>query len=274
MPELPEVETVRRTLRTVLLGRRIDRVHVYDRRLRYPVQVQTLRRRVQGQRIRDIHRRAKYLLLELEDGHHVLVHLGMSGRLVVTPKDAPRLPHVHVVFSLENDHELRFRDPRRFGLVAALTPRGVKTDRRLTKLGVEPLSDGFSADEFYRRTRRLQKPVKNYLMDMKELVGVGNIYANEALFQAGIRPTCPVGRIGLSRWGRLVECVKGVLVEAIEQGGTTINDFQDGTGDEGFFQQRLQVYDRAGEACSRCEGMIRRVILAGRSTFYCPRCQR
>ena len=274
MPELPEVETLRRSLLPTLVGCRIDGVRVYDRRLRYPVRTRTLKRLVAGRHVQDVERRAKYLLLSLEDGGRILIHLGMSGRLSLAPAGEPREPHVHVVFELNDQRELRFRDPRRFGLVDVVTANEIKQDRRLTTLGVEPLSDDFNADRLHTSTRGLRKPIKNFLMDAKKVVGVGNIYASEALFLAGVHPKRAAGRLSLERWRRVVSSVKRVLHDAIERGGTTINDFQNGHGDPGFFQLSLRVYDRDGEPCKRCSGIVRRKVLAGRSTFYCPTCQR
>ena len=241
MPELPEVETLRRSLLPVLVGCRIDDVRVYERRLRYPVVPRTLKRRVAGRRVEGVARRAKYLLIELDDGNRLLIHLGMSGRLSLASAGTPRETHVHVVFALDGDRELRFRDPRRFGLVDAVTAAELEDDRRFTSLGPEPLSAAFRADRVHERTRGLRKPIKNFLMDAREVVGVGNIYASEALFLAGVHPKRAVGRLSLERWTRVVDAVKQVLRQAIRQGGTTINDFQNGAGDPGYFQLSLRV---------------------------------
>ncbi len=273
MPELPEVETVRRTLERELVGRRFDGVDVVERRLRYPVRSAVLRRCAVGRRVVRIGRRAKYLLLELDDAGHVIVHLGMSGTLRLFEADAPRAKHVHVSFRLDDARELRFRDPRRFGLVDFVPPRELERDRRLVHLGVEPLSDEFTGPGFYARSRSLKRSVKSFLMDSRHVVGIGNIYASEALFLAGVRPTRAAGRIGLARWGSIVWAVKEVLGAAIAGGGTTIADFRGGTGDAGGFQSRLEVYDRAAEPCRRCGTTIRRSVILNRSTYFCPSCQ-
>jgi formamidopyrimidine-DNA glycosylase len=274
MPELPEVETVRRSLLPVLVGRRIERVLVRERRLRRQVDPALLKREVCGQVVVDLSRRGKYLLIHLEGERRLLVHLGMSGRLFLTRAATPSARHEHVVFSLDDGQELRFRDPRRFGVVEATTVSALATDRRLSELGVEPLSRACSAKYLYERSRGLRRPVKNFLMDARVLVGVGNIYANEALFLARIHPLRAAGRSGLARWERLTAAVKQVLRDAIRQGGTTLNDFRSGTGEEGYFQVFLRVYQREGEGCPECERPIRKTVLAGRSTFYCPSCQR
>jgi formamidopyrimidine-DNA glycosylase len=179
-----------------------------------------------------------------------------------------------VLFRLDDTWELRFRDPRRFGLVDAIGASELARDRRFTALGLEPLSDEFTGRELYALSRGSRKPVKNFLMDASRIVGVGNIYASEALFLAGIHPRRAAGRLGPGRWEELVASVREVLTAAIERGGTTLRDFHDSSDAEGAFQDQLRVYDRAGEECGRCGGTIRRVVLAGRSSYYCPGCQR
>ena len=274
MPELPEVETVRRSLHTRLVGRRFEAVEVREHRLRRRVDAARLRQGVCGRRVEDLTRRGKYLLIHLEGEQHLLIHLGMSGRLLLVPAGAPLEPHVHVCFDIEGDLQLRFRDPRRFGVVEAMDSSSVKADTRLSQLGVEPLSRACTARYFYERSRGRKRPVKNFLMDSRQVAGVGNIYANEALFLAGIHPRRAAGRVSGPGWERLTRAVKRVLRDAIRQGGTTLNDFRDANGEEGYFQVFLRVYGRHGENCLRCEGAIRCRVLAGRSSFYCTRCQR
>jgi formamidopyrimidine-DNA glycosylase len=274
MPELPEVETVRRSLHTTLVGRRFDAVEVRDHRLRRPVDEVRLRRGVCGRRVEDLTRRGKYLLIHLEGEQRLLIHLGMSGRLLLVPASTPLEPHVHVCFDVEGDLHLRFRDPRRFGVVEAMDSSSINTDPRLSQLGVEPLSRACTARYFYERSRGRKRPVKNFLMDARQVVGVGNIYANEALFLAGIHPQRAAGRVSAPGWERLSRAVKRVLRDAIRQGGTTLNDFRDANGEAGYFQVFLRVYGREGEKCRRCGGAIRRRVLAGRSSFYCCGCQR
>ncbi|MCZ6794843.1 MAG: bifunctional DNA-formamidopyrimidine glycosylase/DNA-(apurinic or apyrimidinic site) lyase [Planctomycetota bacterium] len=274
MPELPEVETLRRSLLTRLVGRRIEEVEVRERRLRYRVDVRRLRRDVRGRRVEDVRRRAKYLLIHLEGDRRLVIHLGMSGRLLVEPAGDALADHVHVVFLLDDGMELRFRDHRRFGLVDSLKGCEVSRDRRFARLGPEPLSDDCDGAYFHERSRGSRKPVKNFLMDSHQVVGVGNIYASEALFLAAVNPRRAAGRVGRATWDRVAGAVKEVLRAAIRQGGTTLNDFQNAAGEEGTFQVSLRVYGREGEPCSRCGRPIRRTVLAGRSTFHCTRCQR
>lgn len=274
MPELPEVETVRRGLLARIVGRRIDGLEVYDRRLRYPVRPRVLERWVVSREVEDVQRRSKYLVIHLEGNGRLLIHLGMTGSLTLCDADRPKEDHVHVLFRLDDSRELRFRDPRRFGLVDAVTSSELGRDRRFSALGAEPLSDQFTGPEFYCRSRGSRRPVKTFLMDSTQVVGVGNIYASEALFRAGVHPRRAAGRLGRERWETLVASVRRVLSDAIDRGGTTIRDFHDARGEAGDFQDHLQVYDRAGEACLRCFGTVRRIVLAGRSTYYCPGCQR
>ena len=274
MPELPEVETVRRTLLPRLKGRRIEGVRVRETRLRSTLDPRRLRRHVTGRRIEDVTRRAKYLILHLEDERRLLVHLGMTGRLLLVESDAPLGDHLHVCFRLDGGLDLRYRDHRRFGLIDCLLDAELATDRRLATLGPEPLSPGCDGAYLHARSRASRKPVKSFLMDARHIVGVGNIYASEALFLARIDPRRPAGRLSRASWDRVSGAVKQVLEDAIRQGGTTLADFRDANGDHGWFQVRLRVYDRAGAACAACGRAIRRVVLAGRSTFFCPRCQR
>ena len=278
MPELPEVETVRRGLERLLPGRRIVSVDVRERRLRFPVDVDALERHVVGRRVTELTRRAKYLLVHLDDdaggeSSRLVIHLGMSGRLLAPRADEPCAPHTHVVFGLDDRRQLRFSDHRRFGLVDAIAASDVATDRRFVHLGVEPLSDECDAAYLFERSRGVRKPVKNFLMDAQQVVGVGNIYACESLHVAGVHPTRAAGRISRERWAKITDAVKGVLSDAIRQGGTTLSDFQNAEGDAGYFQMSLRAYGREGERCARCGDAIRRRVMAGRSTFYCAGCQ-
>ena len=279
MPELPEVETVRRGLQRLLEGEVIEGVDVRETRLRYPVDARRLRRELPGRRVTGLGRRAKYLLIRLEeDGSReeafLVIHLGMSGRIYFSePGETPQL-HTHVIFSISGDRELHFCDPRRFGMVDLVPAALLEEDKRFSNLGVEPLSDECSAEYFFELSRKLRQPVKNFLMDGRRVVGVGNIYASEALFLAGVHPQRAAGRVSLKSWGRITAVVKEVLTEAIRQGGTTLNDFQGPDGTAGYFQVLLRVYGRGGEECLECSSIIRRKVLSGRSTFYCPRCQR
>lgn len=274
MPELPEVEVLRRSLEPHLVGDRIERVVVANPALREPVDAAALRRRVRGREVLGLRRRSKYLLIDLEGGSTLAVHLGMSGRLTLAPADAPPELHEHVSFSLASGRRLRFRDPRRFGLVLALPTVGLAEDPHFARLGPEPLAEGFGGEALRRAARGRRGPVKTFLMDAGVVVGVGNIYASEALHRAGIHPARPVSRISRERWDRLAGAVVAVLSQAIAEGGTTLNDFADGEGRSGYFQVSLSAYDREGEPCRGCDAPIRRTVQSNRSTFYCPRCQR
>ncbi|HXU45567.1 MAG TPA: bifunctional DNA-formamidopyrimidine glycosylase/DNA-(apurinic or apyrimidinic site) lyase [Thermoanaerobaculia bacterium] len=274
MPELPEIEVLRRSLEPHLVGDRIERSEVRDHRLREPIRTRELARRTAGRRIESLGRRGKYLLVHLEGGRTLVVHLGMSGRLTLVPAETPLEPHEHAAFFLASGRRLRFRDPRRFGLLFALPTEDLLDDPHFAHLGVEPLEPGFSGALLQAAARGRRGPVKAFLMDATVVVGAGNIYAAEALFRAGIHPLRSVARIAAPRWNRLAESVAGVLSEAIGQGGTTLNDFADGEGNSGYFQVSLSVYGREGEGCLHCATPVKRAVLSNRSTYYCPRCQR
>ena len=272
MPELPEIETIRRGLGPLLVGRRVLGVEVRDRRLREPIASRSLAR-LRGAAVTGIRRRSKYLLLDTDSGLTLLIHLGMTGQLWVADRDKPRRPHEHVVIALDDGRQLRFADTRRFGLMHVVRSDRLDLHPRLKGLGPEPLDGEVLGERLWRSTRRLKKPVKNFLMDTRAIAGVGNIYACEALHRAGLGPRRPVGRIARPGWDRLVVCLREVLNEAISAGGTTVRDFLNAEGDVGYFAVSLRVYDRKGKPCERCGGSIRRIVQAGRSTFYCPRCQ-
>jgi formamidopyrimidine-DNA glycosylase len=273
VPELPEIEVLRRSLEARLSGRRVLEVRVGSRPLREPLDRRSLKA-LAGRRIERLGRRSKYLLIELERGATLVIHLGMSGRLTLAPEATPREPHEHLSFRLDGGERLRLRDPRRFGLAFVAPTAALEEDRHFRHLGVEPLSPALSGVALARLARGRRGPVKSFLMDGRLLVGVGNIYATESLHRAGIHPARSVARIGAERWNLLALAVVEVLQIAIEEGGTTLNDFTDGAGLEGEFQESLAVYGRAGEPCPTCGAILRRLVQAGRSTFYCPRCQR
>lgn len=274
MPELPEIEVLRRSLEPRIQGDRIERVEVRHAGLREPVRTAELRRRTSGRQIVGLRRRAKYLLIDLEGGQTLVVHLGMSGRLTVVPAAEPLEPHEHVAFFLGSGRRLRLRDPRRFGLVFAEPTAAIPRNPHFVHLGAEPLEPGFGGGFLAEAAAGRRGPVKSFLMDARIVVGLGNIYASEALFRSGVHPNRSVGRISAARWERVASSSVAVLRQAIEQGGTTLNDFADGEGNSGYFQVLLGVYDREGEPCLSCGTPIRRIVQAGRSTFYCPRCQR
>lgn len=274
MPELPEIEVLRRSLEPHLVGDRIEKVEVFNPTLREPVKGRELARRVVGRRVAGLRRRSKYLLIDLEGGSTLVVHLGMSGRLTLVPAGTPPEDHEHVVFTLRSRRRLRLRDPRRFGLVFAAATARLEKDPHFSVLGIEPLEEGFGGKVLRALARGRRGPVKSFLMDARLVVGIGNIYATEALHRAGIHPARSVARISEDRWERLAAAVTAVLRQAIAQGGTTLNDFADGEGRSGYFQVSLAAYDREGEPCFTCGEPIRRLVQSGRSTYYCPRCQR
>lgn len=271
MPELPEVETTRRGIQPHVQGRIIERVIVRQPRLRWPVP-RGLKTRLPGQRVRSVRRRAKYLLIGLDTGTLIL-HLGMSGSLRVVDADTEPGPHDHLDLVFTDDNCLRLRDPRRFGAVL-WTNRHPETHKLLRNLGPEPLGDDFTGEHLYRITRNRRLPVKSLLMDSGVVAGIGNIYANEALFRAGIHPQRASNRISLARYCKLVAAARAVLQESIRQGGTTLRDFRDQDGRPGYFALRLNVYGRAGEACPECQRPIRQRAIGQRSSFYCVHCQR
>jgi formamidopyrimidine-DNA glycosylase len=274
VPELPEVEVLRRSLEPHLIGERIVSVLVRNPALRVRVRPAQLSERTTRRRVLGLRRRSKYLLIDLERDSTLVVHLGMSGRLCVADRRKPAEAHEHVVFRLSSGRDLRFRDPRRFGIVQALTTSTLERSALLRDLGVEPLSAEFDGARLRALASGRRGPVKSFLMDGRLVVGVGNIYASESLHQAGIHPRRSVARIGAVRWDALAAAVRSVLERAIDDGGTTLNDFANGLGEQGYFQTRLAVYDRAGEACARCGTAIRRIVQSGRASYFCPGCQR
>lgn len=271
MPELPEVEITRRGIAPHIEGARIQQMIVREPRLRWPVP-RTLPRRLAGQTIERVSRRAKYLLLHLSNGT-LLLHLGMSGNLRIVPAATAVRKHDHVDWVLANGLALRLHDPRRFGAVL-WTERDPHDHARLRDLGPEPLDpQGFTAEYLYARSRARRPAIKTWLMDSRVVVGVGNIYANEALFLAGIHPRTAAGRVSLARYQRLVPAVRQVLEESIAAGGTTLRDYLKSDGQPGYFKLALRVYGRAGLDCPGCGEPVRQIRLNQRSTFYCPRCQ-
>ena len=273
MPELPEVEVLRRSLERPLVGDRFEAVRVHFPTLREPLCEQRLRR-LEGRRVVGLRRRAKYLWIDASGGETLVLHLGMSGRLTLVARAAPLVDHEHLGFELASGRRLRFRDPRRFGMAFVASTEDLDGDRHCRHLGAEPLAAGFDGAVLADRARGRTAPVKTFLMNASVVVGVGNIYASEALYRAGIHPRRSVARIARRRFDVLAEAVREVLGDAIEQGGTTLNDFADGAGNSGYFQVLLDVYDREGESCTAgCGTGIRRINLSNRSTYYCPRCQ-
>jgi len=275
MPELPEVETARRGLLPHVAGRRVGHVRLRRPDLRWPIprEVEDL---LPGQRIEAIRRRAKYLLLDTAAGS-ALLHLGMSGSLRVLPDDTAVRAHDHVDIGLEGldgapDRVLRFNDPRRFGCLLWQAPGEVHP--LLAGLGPEPLSDDFDGDYLFARSRGRAAPVKTFLMDQAVVVGVGNIYAAEALFMAGISPLRPAGKVSRARYAALADAVKAILAHAIARGGTTLRDFLSPDGAPGYFEQELLAYGRGGAPCPRCGRPMRQALVGQRASVWCGHCQR
>jgi formamidopyrimidine-DNA glycosylase len=270
MPELPEVETTRRGLLPHVAGRRVDHVLLRRPDLRWPIprEVEDL---LPEQRIEGIRRRAKYLLLDTVAGS-ALLHLGMSGSLRVLPGETPVRAHDHVDIVLDSTQVLRFNDPRRFGCLLWQAPG--ETHPLLAGLGPEPLSDDFDGDLLFARSRGRSAPVKTFLMDQAVVVGVGNIYAAEALFMAGISPLREAGKVSRARYAALADAVKAILAHAIRRGGTTLRDFISPDGAPGYFEQELLAYGRGGEPCPRCRRPMKQAMIGQRASVWCGHCQR
>ncbi len=272
MPELPEVETTRRGIAPHIVGEKVAKLVVRNDRLRWPIP-KDLASTIKGEQLRSLTRRGKYLLLEFQAGY-VLWHLGMSGSLrVLPPGQQPSVQtHEHVDLCMANGVVLRFHDPRRFGAVLWANHPVFEHDL-LSHLGPEPLSEDFDWQYLYQKSRKRKQPIKTFVMDSKVVVGVGNIYANEALFAAGIRPTKPAGKLTKAQAEILEEEIKKVLARAIEQGGTTLKDFIGGDGKPGYFAQQLNVYGRGNEPCVNCQKPLKEIRMGNRTTVYCSQCQ-
>lgn len=283
MPELPEVETVRRGLAPVMEGNIIAKAQVNRPDLRWPFP-ENMAERLTGSRVLRLRRRSKYILVDLDSQETALIHLGMSGRMLVSGDllgqfvhDHP-LPekHDHVVLHMETGARITFNDPRRFGAMDLFATDGAETHPLLASIGPEPLGNGF--DESYLRGALAHRntPMKSALLDQKTVAGLGNIYVCEALFRSKIHPTRPARRVSKDRISRLVPVIRDVLNEAIEAGGSSLRDFRQADGELGYFQHSFDVYGREGEPCRTpgCASTIRRIVQSGRSTFYCPTCQR
>jgi len=271
MPELPEVETTCRGIMPHLLKQRIKQIIVREPRLRWPVSTR-LSKEARNTIVQSVTRRAKYLLIHTDQGC-IIIHLGMSGSLRIVDSHTAEEKHDHIDLVLDNNKVLRFRDPRRFGAVF-WTRKDPLTHKRLLGLGPEPLTDDFNHAYMKTQASGRQQAVKTFIMNSHIVVGVGNIYACEALFMAGIHPATPAGKLSLKRWDKLVNAIKSVLQTAITQGGTTLKDFTQSDGQPGYFAQSLQVYGREGEDCYQCRRPVLKMTQGQRSTFYCGHCQR
>jgi formamidopyrimidine-DNA glycosylase len=269
MPELPEVETTRRGIQPYLVDRVISRIVIRDRRLRWPVQQDV--HRACGQVVSGVHRRAKYIIIETGTGA-LLLHLGMSGsvRVLLEPAEPGKHDHLDIVTA---EATLRYCDPRRFGSLN-WCDLPAESHPLLRHLGPEPLSDDFSGRHLYAQSRGRRSAVKSFIMDGRVVVGVGNIYASEALFMAGIHPSRPAGRVSAARYEALAMAIRDVLARAVRRGGTTLRDFSGTGGRPGYFAQELLVYDRDGRPCLQCGRSILKRVIGQRSSFYCPACQR
>jgi formamidopyrimidine-DNA glycosylase len=287
MPELPEVETTRRAVAPFLVGQVLEHVLITAPRLRLPTPAAAL---LTGRTVTQLQRRAKYLLAALEDGHTLLMHLGMSGRLSVFPRHvaepagplkAPVLYHAPSPPQAKHDHaifrtplaELRLNDPRRFGLLLRLPTATLHKHPLLATLGPEPLEAGFTATTLHQALQKKTTALKPTLMNPQVVVGVGNIYASESLFAAGIHPATIANRVSLAQSARLVQSIQTVLHKALQYGGSTLRDFRQPNGEAGYFQDEFQVYGRAGQPCTQCGSAIRHMVQAQRSSYWCPRCQ-
>lgn len=268
MPELPEVETTLRGISPYLKDHIITRVDVRQPKLRWPVEedVQAL----VGQAVLSLSRRSKYILVETKAGTAIW-HLGMSGSLRLVEPSEPAAKHDHIDWHMSSGKVLRYHDPRRFGALLWVPPG--ETSSHLAHLGPEPLSDAFDEDHLFHRSRGKSQAVKTFIMDGKVVVGVGNIYANESLFLAGIRPQTPAGKISKARYRKLSAIIRQVLAAAIEQGGTTLRDFVGGDGKPGYFAQQLFVYGRGGDTCKVCQSILKEIRQGQRATVYCAKCQ-
>lgn len=272
MPELPEVETVRRGIEPHVIGRKIVKVIVRDTRLRWPIPA-NLAQWLIGKKVTGTSRRGKYLMLQFQGGDRLIVHLGMSGRLFVLKPEYPLKKHDHVDIELSGGVMLRFNDPRRFGAILPW-PASEKGHVLIDGMGPEPFTEEFNGDYLFELSRGRSAPVKNFIMDGSVVVGAGNIYAAESLFRARIRPAKAAGKVSKAQYQVLAQHIREVLGEAIKQGGTTLKDFAGADGASGYFQQKLFVYGREGKPCLVCKTPIKCVVIGQRSSFYCSYCQK
>jgi formamidopyrimidine-DNA glycosylase len=269
MPELPEVETTRKGLEPLITNQKILAVHLYKKKLRWEIPPH-LKETLENQTIKKISRRAKYLLIHFDNGK-LVIHLGMSGSISVVNSYVPLKKHEHFELALDNGTSFRFHDPRRFGSILWQKPNEILS--LLKNLGPEPLSYEFDNDSLFSSANGKSKNIKSFIMDSNVVVGVGNIYASESLFLSGISPKREAGKTSKKRFKVLTNSIKNVLTDAINNGGTTLNDFSNVDGNPGYFSQVLNVYGRENMPCMRCNGKIKRIIQNQRATYYCPRCQ-
>ncbi len=276
MPELPEVEVICRGLRPFLVGRVVTAIRCSGKSLRHPIPMEAMKLEVLNQKITGVNRRAKVLQINFQAGGMLLIHLGMTGNLGIFPPSAKQAKHDHVLWSLDNSTELRYNDSRRFGSIRFLSPDevGSREETIFKTTGPEPFSDEFSAKYLQDRAKGKNLAVKLFIMTNQTVAGIGNIYANESLFAAGIRPTKPTQSLTRKEWGRLVIEVRKVLSRAIECGGSTISDFLNASQGKGYFQINFTVYGREAKECTRCSTKIEKLKIGGRASYYCPNCQK
>ena len=272
MPELPEVETTCRGITPHIIGKKIKSAIIREHRLRWPVP-KLLPDKINNQTVTRVYRRGKYLLLTLDHAATLIIHLGMSGSLRICPHNTQAEKHDHLDLIFSNKKILRYRDPRKFGCVL-WTDKPIEQHRLIAKLGPEPLGNDFSADYLYKTSRKRACSVKSFIMNSHIVVGVGNIYASESLFLAGISPKRKAGSLSLQRCKKLVSSIQQVLSAAIAQGGTTLRDFSREDGQPGYFAQELLVYGRADEPCKHCGRPIKQLNQQQRSSYYCSHCQK
>ncbi len=270
MPELPEVETTRRGIEPHLLNQVVADVIVRNANLRWPVSPEISE--LIDQKINQLERRAKYIIIHTNKGK-LLLHLGMSGSLRICQSSDDHRKHDHLIIQLTSGKEMRLHDPRRFGC-ALWTKEDIQQHALIKNLGPEPLADEFTADYLAEQCARSKASIKSFIMQSKVVVGVGNIYACESLFRAGIHPTRAANKVSSARLDKLHRVIREVLAEAIKQGGTTLRDFVNASGQPGYFKQSLDVYDREGDKCHQCQKPIKRIVLGQRSTYYCGHCQK
>lgn len=273
MPELPEVETIKNELRGLVIGRRVERVDVRDPRVvRYSVSG-SLERDLTGESIQEVHRRAKYLLLWLSSGRYLVIHLIITGQLLLVRADTPLRPSTRLVLHLDDGRQLRLVDSSHLARVYLVQPSELDTRLHFNRLGPEPLSDEFSVEELAERLRGRGASIKSLLLDQHVLAGLGNIYSDEVLFRARIHPAEPAKNLSLDQVRRLYRAIRETLREAIAYRGTTTRTYRDVLGRKGSYQQRLLVFERAGQPCHGCSGSVQRITVAGRQTYVCPSCQ-
>lgn len=275
MPELPEVEVICRGLQDHIIGKRITATYSSGKKLRLPLESVLMQEELVGQRIINLNRRAKYLLLTVENGASLIIHLGMTGNMGIFPKGSSLKKHDHVCWTLENATELRFNDTRRFGAVQLLASSSAKTQLKtfFASTGPEPFSRSCSVAYLQKRAAKRKQAIKCFIMDSHIIAGIGNIYANESLFRSGIHPSRPASTLGENEWKRLLTIIRKTLKHAIECGGSTISDFVNASGGGGYFQMNFQIYGKAGEQCTQCQDTIQKTIIGGRASFFCPTCQ-